>query len=199
MNIVEKVISSHLTRYLRVGSEIAIKIDHTLTQDSTGTMAYLQLEAMGIDRVKTKRSVAYVDHNMLQAGPENADDHKYLQTVAAKHGVWFSRPGNGICHQVQLERFSIPGETLLGSDSHTPHLRRGGHACDRRRWAGRGRGHGRRAVLPHDAEGLPRGAHGQAAPDGGGEGHHPRAAPPRRRKGAAWARYLNTTARALWI
>ena len=121
MNIVEKVISSHLVSgEMKAGSEIAIKIDHTLTQDSTGTMAYLQLEAMGIDRVKTKRSVAYVDHNMLQAGPENADDHKYLQTVAAKHGVWFSRPGNGICHQVQLERFSIPGETLLGSDSHTP-------------------------------------------------------------------------------
>ena len=121
MNIVEKVISSHLVRgELKAGSEVAIRIDHTLTQDSTGTMAYLQLEAMGVDRVKTKRSVAYVDHNMLQAGPENADDHKYLQTVAARHGVWFSRPGNGICHQVQLERFSLPGETLLGSDSHTP-------------------------------------------------------------------------------
>ena len=121
MNIVEKVISSHLVSgELKAGSEVAIRIDHTLTQDSTGTMAYLQLEAMGVDRVKTKRSVAYVDHNMLQAGPENADDHKYLQTVAAKHGVWFSRPGNGICHQVQLERFSLPGETLLGSDSHTP-------------------------------------------------------------------------------
>ena len=121
MNIVEKVISSHLVSgELKAGSEVAIRIDHTLTQDSTGTMAYLQLEAMGVDRVKTKRSVAYVDHNMLQAGPENADDHKYLQTVAARHGVWFSRPGNGICHQVQLERFSLPGDTLLGSDSHTP-------------------------------------------------------------------------------
>ena len=121
MNIVEKVISSHLVSgELKAGSEVAIRIDHTLTQDSTGTMAYLQLDAMGVDRVKTKRSVAYVDHNMLQAGPENADDHKYLQTVAARHGVWFSRPGNGICHQVQLERFSLPGETLLGSDSHTP-------------------------------------------------------------------------------
>ena len=121
MNIVEKVISSHLVSgELKAGSEVAVRIDHTLTQDSTGTMAYLQLEAMGVDRVKTKRSVAYVDHNMLQAGPENADDHKYLQTVAARHGVWFSRPGNGICHQVQLERFSLPGETLLGSDSHTP-------------------------------------------------------------------------------
>lgn len=102
------------------GREVSIKIDQTLTQDSTGTMAYLQLEAMGIDQVKTERSVAYIDHNMLQAGFENADDHKYIQTVAAKHGVYFSKPGNGICHQVQLERFGAPGKTLLGSDSHTP-------------------------------------------------------------------------------
>ncbi|HIS44261.1 MAG TPA: aconitate hydratase [Candidatus Scatomorpha merdigallinarum] len=121
MNITEKLISSHLVHGdMTPGSEIAIKIDQTLTQDSTGTMAYLQFEAMGIDKVKTLRSVAYVDHNMLQSGSENADDHKYIQTVAAKHGIWFSRPGNGICHQVQLERFSIPGQTLLGSDSHTP-------------------------------------------------------------------------------
>ena len=121
MNITEKLISSHLVHGdMTPGSEIAIKIDQTLTQDSTGTMAYLQFEAMGIDKVKTLRSVAYVDHNMLQSGSENADDHKYIQTVAAKHGIWFSRPGNGICHQVQLERFSIPGQTLLGPDSHTP-------------------------------------------------------------------------------
>ncbi len=121
MNITEKIISAHLEAgEMRAGEEIAIRIDQTLTQDSTGTMAYLQFEAMGIDRVRTKRSVAYIDHNMLQSGFENADDHKYIQTVAAKHGIWFSRPGNGICHQVQLERFSIPGETLLGSDSHTP-------------------------------------------------------------------------------
>ncbi len=121
MNIAQKLISSHLVHGdLRTGGEIAIRIDQTLTQDSTGTMAYLQFEAMGIDRVKTRRSVAYVDHNMLQSGSENADDHKYIQTVAARHGIWFSRPGNGICHQVQLERFSVPGQTLLGSDSHTP-------------------------------------------------------------------------------
>ena len=121
MNIAQKLIKSHLVHGdMTPGGEIAIRIDQTLTQDSTGTMAYLQFEAMGIDRVKTKRSVAYIDHNMLQSGSENADDHKYIRTVAAKHGIWFSRPGNGICHQVHLERFSIPGQTLLGSDSHTP-------------------------------------------------------------------------------
>lgn len=102
------------------GEEISIKIDQTLTQDSTGTMAYLEFEAIGIPRVKTKRSVAYIDHNTLQSGFENADDHKYIQTVTKKHGIYFSRPGNGICHQVHLERFGIPGQTLLGSDSHTP-------------------------------------------------------------------------------
>ncbi|WP_129723292.1 aconitate hydratase [Xylanivirga thermophila] len=120
-NIVEKIIEKHLiSGTMKSGKEIAITIDQTLTQDSTGTMAYLQYEAMGVPRVKTKRSVAYVDHNMLQAGFENADDHKYIQTVASKHGVYFSRPGNGICHQVNLERFDRPGWTLLGSDSHTP-------------------------------------------------------------------------------
>ena len=102
------------------GGEVALKIDQTLTQDATGTMAYLQLEAMEIDRVKTELSVAYIDHNTLQSGFENADDHRYIQTVAKKHGVRFSRPGNGICHQVHLERFGIPGKTLIGSDSHTP-------------------------------------------------------------------------------
>ena len=121
MNAAQKLIASHLVSGdLTPGGEIAIRIDQTLTQDSTGTMAYLQLEAMGTEKVKTKRSVAYIDHNMLQSGFENADDHKYIQTVAAKHGICFSRPGNGICHQVQLERFSVPGQTLLGSDSHTP-------------------------------------------------------------------------------
>ena len=121
MNVAQKLIASHLvTGDLTPGSEISIRIDQTLTQDSTGTMAYLQLEAMGVDKARTKRSVAYIDHNMLQSGSENADDHKYIQTVAAKHGIWFSRPGNGICHQVHLERFSVPGQTLLGSDSHTP-------------------------------------------------------------------------------
>lgn len=121
MNAAQKLISAHLVSGdLTPGGEIAVRIDQTLTQDSTGTMAYLQLEAMGTEQVKTKRSVAYIDHNMLQSGFENADDHKYIQTVAAKHGIWFSRPGNGICHQVHLERFSVPGQTLLGSDSHTP-------------------------------------------------------------------------------
>ncbi|HZJ57262.1 MAG TPA: aconitate hydratase [Clostridia bacterium] len=120
-NIVQKIIESHLVSGEMVpGQEISIKIDQTLTQDSTGTMAYLQFEAMGVPRVKTKKSVAYIDHNTLQAGFENADDHKYIQTIASKHGIYFSRPGNGICHQVHLERFSRPGWTLLGSDSHTP-------------------------------------------------------------------------------
>ena len=105
---------------MAAGEEISIRIDQTLTQDSTGTMAYLEFEAIGIPRVKTKRSVAYIDHNTLQSGFENADDHKYIQTVTKKHGIYFSRPGNGICHQVHLERFGIPGQTLLGSDSHTP-------------------------------------------------------------------------------
>ncbi|AIS51656.1 3-isopropylmalate dehydratase large subunit 2 [Thermoanaerobacter kivui] len=121
MNLTQKILSSHLEEGEMVkGQEIAIKIDQTLTQDSTGTMAYLQLEALGIDRVKTELSVAYIDHNTLQQGPENADDHRYIQTVAAKYGIYFSRPGNGICHQVHLERFGRPGKTLLGSDSHTP-------------------------------------------------------------------------------
>ncbi len=121
LNLAQKIIKDHLiSGEMKVGEEISIKIDQTLTQDSTGTMAYLQFEAMGIPRVKTKKSVAYIDHNTLQTGFENADDHKYIQTVASKHGVYFSRPGNGICHQVQLERFGVPGMTLLGSDSHTP-------------------------------------------------------------------------------
>lgn len=120
-NITQKIIKSHLVSgEMIAGQEISIKIDQTLTQDSTGTMTYLQFEAMKIPRVKTKKSVAYIDHNTLQQGFENADDHKYIQTVAAKHGIYFSRPGNGICHQVHLERFGRPGWTLLGSDSHTP-------------------------------------------------------------------------------
>lgn len=119
--LTQKIIFSHLVKgEEEIGSEISIKIDQTLTQDATGTMAYLELEAMGVDRVKTELSVSYVDHNMMQNGPENHNDHLYLQTVAAAKGVWFSRPGNGICHQVHLERFGVPGKTLLGSDSHTP-------------------------------------------------------------------------------
>ena len=120
-NLTEKIIAAHLISGSMVpGEEAALRIDQTLTQDATGTMAYLEFEAIGVDRVRTERSVAYVDHNTLQSGFENADDHRYLQTVAKKHGVWFSRPGNGICHQVHLERFGIPGKTLIGSDSHTP-------------------------------------------------------------------------------
>lgn len=121
LTLTQKIIQNHLVHgIMKAEEEIAITIDQTLTQDSTGTMAYLQLEAMNIDRVKTKRSVAYVDHNLLQIGFENADDHKYIQTVANKYGIYFSKPGNGICHQVHLERFGVPGQTLIGSDSHTP-------------------------------------------------------------------------------
>ncbi|MFH1874424.1 MAG: aconitate hydratase [Pseudomonadota bacterium] len=120
-NIVQKVLSSHLKEgQLNPGQEIGIKIDQTLTQDATGTMAYLQFESLKADRVKTDLSVSYVDHNTVQVGFENADDHAYLQSIAARYGIIFSRPGNGICHQVHLERFGKPGTTLLGSDSHTP-------------------------------------------------------------------------------
>lgn len=119
--LAEKIIAAHLTDGEMVaGNEIGIRIDQTLTQDSTGTMAYLELEAMGIDRVKTERSVAYIDHNMLQSGPENFDDHLFIQSAAENFGITYSRPGNGICHQVHLENFGIPGKTLIGSDSHTP-------------------------------------------------------------------------------
>ena len=120
-NLTQKLIASHLVSgEMRPGAEIAIRIDQTLTQDITGTMAFLQFEAIGVPRVRTKLSLSYVDHNMLQTGFESADDHRYLQSAAAKYGVYFSRPGNGICHQVHLERFGVPGQTLLGSDSHTP-------------------------------------------------------------------------------
>jgi len=119
--VAQKIISEHLVSGKIIsGEEIIISIDQTLTQDATGTMVYLQLEALGVNKIKTKKSVAYIDHNTLQTGPENADDHLYIQTVAKKYGIYFSRPGNGICHQVHLERFAVPGETLLGSDSHTP-------------------------------------------------------------------------------
>ena len=119
--IAEKIIKAHLVSgEMKQGNEIALKIDQTLTQDATGTMAYLEFETMGLDRVKTEKSLAYIDHNTLQSGFENADDHRYIQSVAKKHGIYFSRPGNGICHQVHLERFSRPGKTLIGSDSHTP-------------------------------------------------------------------------------
>ncbi len=119
--IAEKIISAHLlSGEMKVGEEIGLRIDQTLTQDATGTMAYLEFESMGIPRVKTEKSVAYIDHNTLQSGFENADDHRYIQSVCAKHGIYYSRPGNGICHQVHYERFGKPGKTLIGSDSHTP-------------------------------------------------------------------------------
>ncbi len=119
--LAQKIIKNHLVLgSMKAGEEIGLRIDQTLTQDATGTMAYLQFEAMGTERVRTELSVAYIDHNTLQAGFENADDHRYIQTVTKKHGIRFSRPGNGICHQVHLERFAIPGKTLIGSDSHTP-------------------------------------------------------------------------------
>ena len=127
LTLAQKLIKSHLVEGEMIpGKEIGLKIDQTLTQDATGTMAYLEFEAMGVDRVKTEKSVAYIDHNTLQTGFENADDHRYIQTVTKKHGIYFSRPGNGICHQVHLERFGIPGKTLIGSDSHTP---TGGGIC----------------------------------------------------------------------
>ena len=121
LTLAQKIIKNHLVSgEMKVGEEIALRIDQTLTQDATGTMAYLEFEAIGIPRVRTKLSVAYIDHNTLQSGFENADDHRYIQSVAKKFGLRFSRPGNGICHQVHLERFGVPGMTLIGSDSHTP-------------------------------------------------------------------------------
>ncbi|MCM1489160.1 MAG: aconitate hydratase [Firmicutes bacterium] len=121
LTLTEKIIKSHIVDGEMIkGTEIGLKIDQTLTQDATGTMANLQFEAMGVDRVKTERSVAYIDHNTLQSGFENADDHRFIGSIAKKHGIWFSRPGNGICHQVHLERYGKPGKTLIGSDSHTP-------------------------------------------------------------------------------
>ncbi len=121
LTLAQKIIQSHLVSgEMKAGNDIGLRIDQTLTQDATGTMAYLEFEAMGVPRVKTERSVAYIDHNTLQTGFENADDHRFIQSIAKKHGIYFSRPGNGICHQVHLERFGIPGKTLIGSDSHTP-------------------------------------------------------------------------------
>ena len=121
MTIVEKILAAHIVDgEMKQGTDIGLRIDQTLTQDATGTMAYLEFEAMGVDRVKTERSVAYIDHNTLQTGFENADDHRFIQSICKKHGIYYSHPGNGICHQIHLERFSKPGKTLIGSDSHTP-------------------------------------------------------------------------------
>lgn len=121
LSLFEKIIKDHLVEGEMVaGKNIGIKIDQTLTQDATGTMVYLEFEAMGVPRVKTELSLSYVDHNMLQNGYRNADDHRFIQSAASKYGAYFSKPGNGICHQLHLERFAVPGKTLLGSDSHTP-------------------------------------------------------------------------------
>ena len=121
MNLAYKILSTKLkSGELVAGQQIGIQIDQTLTQDSTGTMAYLQLEAMGIEHVAVEKAVAYIDHNMLQTGFENMDDHEFIRSVAKKHGITFSKPGNGVCHQLQLENFAKPGKTLVGSDSHTP-------------------------------------------------------------------------------
>ena len=121
LTLTEKILNAHIVDGVpEKGTEVGLKIDQTLTQDATGTMAYLEFEAMGVPRVKTEKSVAYIDHNTLQSGFENADDHRFIGSAAKKHGIYFSRPGNGICHQVHLERFGVPGKTLIGSDSHTP-------------------------------------------------------------------------------
>ena len=164
-------------------SEIAIRIDQTLTQDATGTMAYLQFEAMGVPRVKTELSVSYVDHNTLQTGFENADDHRFLQSVAAKYGIYFSRPGNGICHQVHLERFGAPGQDP--ARLRQPYPDRGGLGM-----LAIGAGgldvavrHGRRAVLYADAQDRPGQAHRATAAVGVGQGRHPGTAAPLDRQG----------------
>ena len=121
LTLTEKILNAHIVDGVpEKGTEVGLKIDQTLTQDATGTMAYLEFEAMGVPRVRTEKSVAYIDHNTLQSGFENADDHRFIGSAAKKHGIYFSRPGNGICHQVHLERFGVPGKTLIGSDSHTP-------------------------------------------------------------------------------
>lgn len=121
LTIAQKIIKEHLVSgEMTPGKEVALRIDQTLTQDATDTMAYLEFETMGVPRVRTELSVAYIDHNTLQSGFENADDHRFIQSMAKKYGLYFSRPGNGICHQVHLERFGKPGKTLIGSDSHTP-------------------------------------------------------------------------------
>lgn len=151
--VTEKIIESHLVEgRMEPNSEIAIRIDHTLTQDATGTMVYLEFMAMGIPRVQTELSVSYVDHNLLQTDFKNADDHRFLQSVAAKYGVIFSRPGNGISHQVHLERFCVPGKTLLGSDSHTPTNGGGLDACNWGWWVRRSYGNGWSSLLSAHAQ-----------------------------------------------
>lgn len=151
-NITQKIIAQHLlSGNMVAGEEISIRIDHTLTHDVTGTPAYLAFETLGIPQVKTERSVSYIDHNMLYTDNKNPDDHIYLQTVAKKHGIYLSKAGNGICHTVHFERFSRPGITLLGSDSHGANRRRGWRHGAWRRRAGRRAGDGGRADLAENA------------------------------------------------
>ena len=174
--IAQKIIKAHLVSgEMTPGAEIGLRIDQTLTQDATGTMAYLASGGHGrAARASTELSVAYIDHNTLQCGFENADDHRFIQTVARKYGVRFSRPGNGICHQVHLERFGKPGKTLIGSDSHTPTGGAHGHAGHGRGRHGRGRGHGRRRLLHQHAAHVQGQPHRQAAPVGQRQGYKPR-------------------------
>src|SRR5947208_5279959 len=172
-NLVQKIFADHLISGEMVpGKEVALHIDQTLTQDATGTMAYLQFEAMGIPRVRTDVSVSYVDHNMLQTGFENADDHRFLQSISAKYGIFFSRPGNGICHQVHLERFAVPGKTLLGTDKPYADMRRHGRAGARGRGAGRSHCYGRQSLLPAHAQGAGGGAARSPATGCDGQGHY---------------------------
>ncbi len=172
--LVEQVMEAHLVSGdLVPGAEVALKIDHTLTQDATGTLAYLEFEAMGVDRARPEVAVSYVDHNLLQTDFRNADDHRFLRTIAAHYGLYFSPPGNGISHQVHLERFSVPGKTLLGSDSHTPTAGGAGHAGLRRRRPGRRPGPGRAALLSGHAR-DPGGAPHRTLPGlGVGQGRYP--------------------------
>lgn len=181
--IAQKIIAAHLVSgEMKAGAEIALKIDQTLTQDATGTMAYLEFESMGIDRVRTEKSVAYVDHNTLQTGFENPDDHRFIQTAAKKHGIYFSRPGNGICHQVHLERFGIPGKTLIVRTA-IRRRRRAGYAGVRRGRHGRRRRDGRRSLLYHDAQNVESKSDGKASSVCHGEGRQPGNPPPAFRQG----------------
>ena len=184
-NLTMKILKAHLVEgELIPGREIAIRIDQTLLQDATGTMAMLEFEAMGVDRrLRTKVSVQYVDHNLLQTDFKNADDHTYLRTASARYGLVYSPPGNGICHQVHMERFGVPGKTMIGSDSSHSRRGRGLHDGHRRRGPGCGPGHGRPALQLSLSQGFGGSAHGRAARLGQRQGPHPGDAPPVRRQG----------------
>ena len=183
-NVAQKLIESHLVAGEMVaGREIGLRIDQTLTQDATGTLVMLELEAMGLDRVRTELSVQYVDHNLLQADSKNADDHLFLRSACRRFGLWYSKPGNGVCHPVHMERFGIPGKTLLGSDSHTCAAGSLGMlAIGVGRPRGRD-GHGGRAALPEDAGDLGRAAARASCRLGERQGRDPGDAAPARREG----------------